>query len=296
MARYVLTLEQLGEQTCWTLMQQAIGMPDAKLRSDFMEEKIAVLLFAQPSLPERLSVTAAVRQMGGSTVYQEDSYKIWDKEFATYQADLMPIFSCYMDCLYLYGVKLAELEMKDEKPVDLPVINAGSPDAHPVHALADIACMRRVTGNLGNVTAAWIGCDNGTLRSMVTATQYFPFTLRIALPPHIDPAPLRDAAAKHQGKGRAIVVDSIEAAMDNANFVIAGCRGEMSDHEIGAWRLVPATLANAAPEARILLGARPFNAIPVAPELLGSQASLLVEQSEFRLRIHKRLLHWVFAE
>ena len=292
MARYVLTIEQLGEETCWTLVQQAIGMPDAKMRSDFMEEKIAVLLFAQPSLPERLSVTAAVRQMGGSTVYQEDSYKIWDKEFATYQADLMPIFSCYMDCLYLYGVKLAD--MQDGDPVDLPAINAGSPDAHPVHALADIACMRRVTGNLGNATVAWIGCDNGTLRSLVAATQFFPFTLRIALPPQIDPAPLREAAARHQGKGRAIVADSVEAAMDNANFVMAGCRGELSDHDLGAWTLAPAMLANAAPDARILLGARPFNAIPVAPELLGSQASLLVKQSEFRLRVHKRLLHWVF--
>ena len=294
MAKYVLTLEELGEQTCWTLVKQAIGMPDAKLRSDFMEEKIAVLLFAKPSLPERLSVTAAVRQMGGSTIYQEDSYQIWDKEFATYQADLMPIFSCYMDCLYLYGVRLDELG--DDTPVNLPVINAGAPDAHPVHALADIACMRRATGNLGNATVAWVGCDNGTLRSLVAATQYFPFTLRIALPPHIDPAPLREAAARHQGKGRAMVVDSVEAAMDNANFVMAGCRGELSDQEAGAWTLSPAMMANAAPEARILLGARPFNAITVAPELLGSQASLLVEQSEFRLRVHKRLLHWVFEE
>ena len=295
MARKVLTLAELGEQTCRTVVQQAIGIPDAKMRSDFLEEKIAVLLFAQPSLPERLCVTAAVRQMGGATIYQDDSYKIWDREFDTYQSSLMPIFSCYMDCLYIYGIQLAALEGNENVP--LPVINAGSPDAHPAHALADIACMQRAARYLSNVEIAWLGCDNGTLHSLVAATKYFPLTLRVAMPASVDPAPLMALVEQHSGgKGQTLLVDSKDDAINDASFVFAGCRGDMSDQEVEDWLLGPDVMAKASPKAKILLGARPFNAIVVAPELLASQASLLVSQSECRLRVHKRLLHWVFED
>ena len=70
MARHVLSLQDLGESGSWLLVQQARGIPDARSHTDFMTERMAMLLFAQESLPERLCITAAVRQMGGSTLYQ----------------------------------------------------------------------------------------------------------------------------------------------------------------------------------------------------------------------------------
>ena len=50
MPRHVLTIKDLGENACWLLVQQAIGTPDAKARTDFMTERVAVLIFAQQSL------------------------------------------------------------------------------------------------------------------------------------------------------------------------------------------------------------------------------------------------------
>ena len=51
MPRHVLTLNDLGEEGSWLLVQQARGIPDAKGRTDFMTERTAVLLFAQDSFP-----------------------------------------------------------------------------------------------------------------------------------------------------------------------------------------------------------------------------------------------------
>ena len=62
MPRHVLTLNDLGEEGSWLLVQQARGIPDAKGRTDFMTERTAVLLFAQDSFAERLCVSAALRQ------------------------------------------------------------------------------------------------------------------------------------------------------------------------------------------------------------------------------------------
>ena len=57
-----------------------------------------------------------------------------------------------------------------------------------------------------------------------------------------------------------------------------------------------ALLSHADQKARVLLGTSPMQAIEVASDILASPASLLLLQSENRLRVHKRLLHWVFLE
>ena len=159
MARNVLTIKDLGSEICWMLVQQAIGIPDAKLQSDFMTERVALLVFARHSLPERLCVTAAVRQMGGTTIFEGCESDVWQKEASGFQEHLMPIFGYYLDCLYAYGLPVTSWNIS-ETEVRFPVINAGSPDAHPVHALADIACMLRISRYLKGVTAAWVGCVN----------------------------------------------------------------------------------------------------------------------------------------
>lgn len=46
----------------------------------------------------------------------------------------------------------------------------------------------------------------------------------------------------------------------------------------------------------MLLSASPVEAIPVDQDILSSKASFLVQQSEYRLRVHKRILHWVFLD
>ena len=51
MPRHVLTIKDLGESACWLLVQQAIGIPDAKLRTDFMTERVAVLILLNIPCP-----------------------------------------------------------------------------------------------------------------------------------------------------------------------------------------------------------------------------------------------------
>lgn len=291
MARNVLTIRELGSETCWLLVQQAIGIPDAKLQSDFMSEKVALLAFARHSLPERLCVTAAVRQMGGTTIFEGSAAGDWHQEVSTFQEHLMPIFGYYLDCLYTYALPVTSWNIA-EADVHFPIINAGSPDAHPAHALADIACMLRISRSLEGVTAAWVGCANGTLHSLIEATAWFPFALRVAVPRQFDISGLEAKAARIGSP--VTFVETPEEAVKDVNFVFAGYRGQLGTTEQAAWGITPELMARALPDARLLLCASPVRAIPVAPAVLSSRASLLVRQAEYRLRVHKRLLHWVF--
>lgn len=292
MTRRILTVQGLGEKASWLLVQQALGMPDSKLQTDFMTQRVAVLAFARHSLPERLCVSAAIRQMGGAVVY-EGTRGMWHTEMSEYQEHLLPIFSYYVDCLYTYGIPVAFWGAK-AGGTDFPIINAGSPDAHPAHALADIACMLRSSRDLEKVTCAWLGCANGTLHSLMAATAWFPFRMRIAVPPQTDTAPLEEAAAKF---GTSIVfVKNPEEAVRGASHVFAGCSKDLTAGDRATWKLDAGILSNAGQDVRIMLSASPVTAIPVDREILSSRASLLTLQSEYRLRIHKRMLHWVFLD
>lgn len=289
MARSALTIREMGEQTCWMLIQQAMGIHDAKMQSDFMQNRVALVLFTRNSLPERLCVTAAVRQMSGSTIYQGTQGGDWQAECKSFQTHMFPILGYFLDCLYIYGFPKVEGVNSGS---DFPVINAGCPDAHPAHALADIACMLRVAKKLEGVKAAWIGCANGTLHSLVEASAWCPFELDVSLPPETDAGPLK--LRVDQLKSRVRFVDSPEEAVAKARFVYAGRR---PDQETGGrWAITKTLMQKADMEARLLLSATPVRAISVDPEILDSKASMLVRQAQYRLCVHKRILHWVFEK
>ena len=76
------------------------------------------------------------------------------------------------------------------------------------------------------------------------------------------------------------------------------CLKEMSltDEEREHWRVDPALFAKAAGDVRLMLSASPVAAIRVDDSILTSKSSLLVQQAEYRLRVHKRMLHWVFLD
>ena len=270
MARHVLSLQDLGDSGSWLLVQQARGIPDARSHTDFMTERMAMLLFAQESLPERLCITAAVRQMGGSTLYQGTTGE-WREELDQHQHQLMGVINYYVDCMYLYGFPARVWETR-EVEVEFSVINAGSPDGHPAHALADIACMLKYSKDkLMGVRIGWIGCTNGTLFSLIEgAAARYGVTVDIAETP--------------------------EEAAAGVNYLFAGCRSELDIHDEPHWRITEKLMEKAAPEAHVLLGSQPIRAIGVEKGLALSPRSLLLLQAENRLRVHKRLLHWVFLE
>ncbi len=293
MARHILTIRELGEDASWLIVQQALGMPDAKIQTDFMTERVALLIFAQPSLPERLCVSAAVRQMSGSVIY-EGSLGLWHSEVADFQDQLIPIFSSFIDCMYTYGLLISDSDCKKAENLRFPVINAGNRDAHPAHALADIACMLRNSRYLQNVTCACVGCINGTMLSLMEATAWFPFALRIALPPSVDSSPVKNVMTRLGTNIK--LFDSPEDAVAGAHYVMAGCRGNLTDDELVHWQLTPALMEKAESNARVMLSASPVRAIHVDKEIMISRVSLLQQQAEHRLRVHKRMLHWVFED
>lgn len=293
MVRHIISVRELGCDVCWLLVQQTLGMPDAKMQSDFMVDRVALLLFARQSLPERLCVTAAVRQMGGTTIYQGNQGEIWEAEVHNFRDHFLPVFGYYMDCLYAYWLPLDSV-IEKAGSLTFPIINAGNSDAHPAHALADVACMLKVSKELRGEKAAWIGCANGTLYSIVEATAWFPFSLRIALPPHTDQSRLKEQIERLNTDVE--LVDLPEEAIKDASFIYAGRKSDSSPVESREWSITSKLMSYARKDAKLFLSASPMRAIEIEQGIMSGSGAMLKRQAEYRLRMHKRMLHWVFEK
>lgn len=292
MVKRVLTLQDLGPEGAWLLMQQANGIPDALEKSSFMAGRTALLLFKEESLADRLCVTAAVRQMGGQVVYVGAGD--WVQDLSRCPVEISPIYDYYVDCTYVLGIDAASTQRSEKYLTRIPTLNLGNAEACPARVLADLACMLRFThGDLSKAQVAWLGAPNGVLYSLLEAAAYFPFSLRIALP--------RKAAINHymieqvrKSGAKVELVETKEDALKHCNFMCIGDNGGVCNTE--DWNVDGALLEHA-PDAYMLLCSQTMrNSLPVQPEILEGPRTLLLLQAENRLRVHKRLLHWVLGE
>ncbi len=290
MVRYITTLERLGKDVTWLILQQARGIPEAKVIDDFMVDRTIVQMFAKADLSERLCITAAVRQMSGHCVYFAPEDK-WEGAIERFPMQLLGAVSYYMDGMFVHGVPVRSWVPENE--VTFPVINCGSPDAHPAHVIADIICMLNLShDDLRNVQVAWVGSPSGAPHSLVTATRYFPFRLSIAIPPIVDTQSLR-SFVQEVGLG-VTFCDSPQEAVKDAQYIYIGSRNQLDFQSIQKWAVQPNLLSFAAPECYILLGTNPMDCLPFEPSILNGRRSLLLKQAENRLRVYKRMLHWVY--
>ncbi len=290
MPRFITTLQALGRDTAWMLLQQARGIPDAKSIDDFLEDRTFLVLFVQGDIPERLCITAAIRQMSGHTVYAGAEER-WKEAVMQFPVQLLGSISYYMDGVVIRG--LPTPWKPDDTSITFPILNCGNDEAHPARALADVACMMRCCGeDLRKVRMAWIGGVSGGMYSLMQASRYFPFSMRIALPPSMDRAGV-EAAAKECGTDIS-VFERPEEAVQGCQFVFAGCREHMDPNELqGPWRLTKDLLARADSGVRVLGGTSPMRSIWVDGEVMQGKTSLLLLQAENRLRVYKRMLHWL---
>ena len=158
MVRHITTLQALGKETSWLLLQQARGIPEANAVDDFMTDRTMVQMFSKPDMSERLCTTAAVRQMSGHIVYVAPEDK-WQKAIEEFPVVLLGAISYYMDGLFVYGLPIKPWTPGPE--LTFPIINCGAPDAHPAHAIADIVCMLRTSrDDLRGVKAVTLDCSS----------------------------------------------------------------------------------------------------------------------------------------
>ena len=121
-----------------------------------LEDKRAMLYFAQPSSRTYLSFNAACQTLGLNTMDVRDS-KTSSEIKGESPEDTVRTFSSYVDLIIMrhplmgFSEKIAWMLSNTNR--EIPVINAGSgADQHPTQALLDIYTLERSFENLGGIS------------------------------------------------------------------------------------------------------------------------------------------------
>ena len=268
------------------LIERALELKAAPLRSDALRGRTVALIFQKPSTRTRVSFEAGVAELGGHPmVLRPDEMQITRGESVR---DTAYVLSRHAAAI---GIRTGDEDLVTEmaEHATVPVINMLTPRHHPCQALADLLTLRETFGRLEGLTLAYVGDGNNVARSLVVLGAAVGVNVRVAAPDGYQLEP--DA--------RALLTDDPREAVAGADAVYTDVWVSMSDSPDSAvqrrrvlapYRLDEALLDTAAPNAIALhcLPAHPGEEI--SEGVLYGERQRIWDQAENRRHAQKALL------
>jgi ornithine carbamoyltransferase len=256
------------------------------------------MIFDKPSTRTRVSFEVAARQLGGhAIVLTSRDMQLGRGETV---ADTARVLSRYVDAIMIRtGAHEKLLELARHATV--PVVNGLTDSSHPCQIMADVMTIEERRGPIQGRTLAWVGDGNNVLVSLVHAAVRLHFTLNVATPAELAPAPdLLRWAADHQG--RVMLTTDPRAAVRGADAVFADTWVSMGQDDAAArrrllepYRVDAALMAGAAEGALFLHCLPAHRGEEVTEEVIDGPCSAVFDEAENRLHAQKAILEWCLA-
>ena len=268
------------------LIERALELKAAPLRSDALRGRTVALIFQKPSTRTRVSFEAGVAELGGHPiVLRPDEMQITRGESVR---DTAYVLSRHAAAI---GIRTGDEDLVTEmaEHATVPVINMLTPRHHPCQALADLLTLRETFGRLEGLTLAYVGDGNNVARSLVVLGGAVGVNVRVAAPDGYQLEP----------DERGVLTDDPREAVAGADAVYTDVWVSMSDSQDSAvqrrrvlapYRLDEALLDAAAPNAIALhcLPAHPGEEI--SEGVLYGERQRIWDQAENRRHAQKALL------
>ena len=179
--------------------------------------KTLVMIFEKPSTRTRVSFQVGMQHLGGQVVVMSDAESQLGRGESI--ADTARVLSRYADAIMIRTDDPKKLEDL-EAYATVPVINGLTNYSHPCQIMADVMTYEEHRGPIKGRVVAWSGDGNNVANSWIHAAVRFGFTLRLACPDSLKPAPEILQWAVSEG-GDITVTDDAAAAVDGADLVNA---------------------------------------------------------------------------
>jgi ornithine carbamoyltransferase len=253
------------------------------------------MIFEKPSTRTRVSFEVAMRQLGGDTIFLNTA----DSQLGRGEtvADTARVLSRYVDAIMIrtnQPQKLDELA----RHATVPVINGLTDASHPCQLMADVMTLQEKKGPLGGSTVAWSGDGNNVAASWVHAAVRFGFTLRLACPEELGPAPHLLDWARREG-GRVSLTTEPREAVAGADCVVTdtwismGNEASVNRHNLLApYRVDEALMAHAKPDAVFMHCLPVKRGEEVTAGVVDGPQSVVWDEAENRLHAQKGILAW----
>jgi len=297
--RHFLELRDFDGTSLRRMLDVAKGFKQAGgVSSRPLAGKTLAMIFEKPSTRTRVSFELAMRQLGGEViVLSAQEMQLGRGESF---ADTARVMSRYVDAIMMRTDRVEKLrELASHATV--PVINGLTDASHPCQLMADVLTFEEHRGPIAGQAVAWSGDGNNVARSWIEAAARFGFTLRLATPPELRPAPELLEWARAQG-ARIELTNDPEQAVAGARCVVTDTWVSMSDdpaesrHNLLApYRVTARLMAKAAPDAVFMHCLPAHRGEEVTEDVIDGPQSVVFDEAENRLHAQKGVLAWALS-
>lgn len=263
----------------------------------YLAGKTLGMIFQHPSTRTRVSFEAGMAQLGGHALFLgQNDLQLRRGETI---ADTARVLSRYVDAIVARVAKHQDVVDLAEFG-SVPVINGLSDKCHPCQALADILTMQERFGALSGLKLAYLGDGNNVATSLILAGAAMGVSVTVASPKGFQPprdviTPASWLAAASNATVQ--ITDDPWEAVKDADAVYTDVHVSMGQADSAAravalapYKVTSALMEAAKPDA-IFLHCLPMHRGEEADaDVADGPQSVIFDQAENRLHIHKALL------
>jgi len=255
------------------------------------------LIFQHPSTRTRAALQAGMEQLGGQAIF----LGIQDLQLRRGETirDTAEVFSRYVDGIAVRVENRQDLyDLADGASV--PVLNGLTSFDHPIEALSDLFTLKERFGTLKGLRFAYLGDGNNVCHSLLLTLSAVGVSVTVAGPDRFRPDPEVVASAERLAAASGATIrytdDPYEAALE-ADAVYTDVHESMGETVVpgklvalAPFRVTRKVMAVARPEA-IFMHCLPLHrGQEVESEVADGSQSIIFDQAENRLHVHKAVL------
>jgi len=280
-------------ETAATLKQ----LRDAHIPHPWLQGKTLGMIFQHPSTRTRTAFQAGMEQLGGQAIFL-GAQDLQLKRGETIE-DTARIFSRYVDAV---AARIADPEDLGQfaAGATVPVFNGLTSANHPIEALSDLMTLREHFGTLEGLTFAYLGDGNNVCHSLMLALTAVGVSVAVAYPAGYGPDPAVIAMAHElaaQSGATLTLTDDPHEAVTGADAVYTDVHESMGETvnpgklmALAPFRVTRKVMAQAKPEAVFMHCLPLHRGQEVEPEVADGPQSIIFDQAEARLHVHKAVL------
>ncbi|MHC4394623.1 MAG: ornithine carbamoyltransferase [Planctomycetota bacterium] len=269
---------------------------------ELLRGRVQCLLFVYESTRTRLGFSAAMAQLGGSTVYM--AAKSTQMGRGESIVDTARAIDQYIDVFAGRLWTHKDIEQACEN-MHVPVLNACTPLDHSTHVLGELMAIKQAKGKLEGLNLVYTGMARGILHSFIRVCPVLGINLTLAVPQSyaetINEEILSEGKTKaKKAKTRFEVCTNLKKAMKDVDFVQASTlmrsmlAGEQSPEEkrvdIPKWTVTDEVLDCAKPDVVYSHSGPAHRGICATDEVLDGTRSIIQQEANNAIYSKKALL------
>lgn len=303
--RHFLNLLDLSDNEIHHLLDEALRLKEDLARGcrpPLLAGRVLGMIFEKPSLRTRASFEAAMAQMGGSTIFFNNS------DGTLGQRETVPDFartlSHYVDAAVLRTFRHRTVEeFADHAAV--PVINGLSDRYHPCQALGDLLTMREVFGDIRGKTLVFVGDGNNVARSVAIGCGKLGARFILAAPDGYGfDEPFLKEVRSALPQAELVQNGTPDHAVGEADVIYTDVWTSMGqeaerdqrNRQFAAFQVNAALLARAPAHTRLMHCLPAHRGEEVTADVIDGDRSIVFQQAGNRMHAQKALLKWLILD